>query len=362
MHALDPQRTGGLHVAAILLVLLCGAAARSNQALAQRTIAPPIYGGQIVEELVPFEADALAPELNDTTPIFLDECQEFCELGPSSADSNSSAVRDAGAMPAGFRKGFFQKVFANGTYIPRLENDSLGFHDLEMGMVFAVPFFRVTAPLLITPRFAVHYLDGPVAPDLPPRVYDSEVSFRHLRKFGNGPWAMNAAVTLGHYSDFEKGDADAFRVTGQAFAVYESSPAMKWVFGVVYLNRRDLSVIPAAGFIYEPTPNVKYEAIMPRPRVSWRLSGQGSNSERRLYLGGEFGGGIWSIQRTDTLMQDLLTYNDYRVLIGIESKGQMGLSRRLEAGYVFGRELEFDSATPNVRLDDSLFVRAGVTY
>lgn len=338
------------------------------------------YGGQLVQEMVPYQPEVLyqpgmpyQPGMDysaapvDRTPIYLDTCPEFCL--PAEAVAGQAVLLQQGMpqataqVPPGFRNGIFQKLFFTGTWLPQLDDDSMGFSELETGIVFGVPFFRVTAPLLITPRFAVHYLDGPTAPDLPARVFDAEVSFRHLRKFGNGPWAMNAAVTLGHYSDFESSDADAFRVTGQAFAVYESSPATTWVFGVVYLNREDISILPALGVIYEPTPNIKYEAILPRPRIAWRLP----DGERWAYLAGEYGGGVWSIERTPTpaipsLTQDLLTYNDYRVLLGIERKITGGLSRRFEVGYVFRRELKFASATPNVRLDDSLFVRGGLTF
>ena len=136
------------------------------------------------------------------------------------------------------------------------------------------------------------------------------------------------------------------------------------MFGVVYLNREDISLIPAAGFIYQPTPDVKYEGLLPRPRVSWRLPGGSlGDNERWLYVGGEFGGGIWSFDRPSTGTQDLLTYNDYRLLVGVERKAPLGaISHRVEIGYVFGRELEFGSGAPDVELGDSLFVRTGLKY
>lgn len=351
---------------AALVSLAVGVAAQPYVVQSQQN-----YGGQIVGEFVPFQPQFSA-QPGAIEPIYLDSASEFASSNPLATDVYSTqpvvgqpaAPASSPKLPPGIRKGLFQKIFATGTYIPQFDDDSLGFGDLETGVVLGIPFFRVTAPLLITPRFAVHYLDRPAGLDLPSEVYDAEVSFRHLRKFGDGPWAMNAAVTLGHYSDFEANDADAFRVTGQAFAVYEWSPRMTWAFGVVYLNREDLAMIPAAGFIYQPHPDVKFDALMPRPRVSWRLPGSVDGGvERWAYLGGEFGGGIWSIDRPTTVGQDLLTYNDYRLLIGIEKKAPIGgVSHRLEFGYVFGRELEFSSATPDVRLDDSLFVRVGVNY
>ncbi|MEM8946984.1 MAG: DUF6268 family outer membrane beta-barrel protein [Planctomycetota bacterium] len=351
---------------ALTCLLICFAVASDVSAQT------PVYGGQVVQELMPPPSDTIfLPPGQSNLPF--EPAPMFTSPGTHTSDVYAShpivvqppTPAATSGLPPGVRKGLFQKVFFTGTYIPQFDDDSFGFGDLEAGVVLGVPLLRPSTPLLITPRFAVHYLDRPGTLDLPEEVYDAEVSFRHLRKFGEGPWAMNAAITLGHYSDFEASDADAFRVTGQAFAVYESSPAWTWVFGVVYLNRRDLSVIPAVGAIYKPHADLKFDAILPRPRISWRLPDGllASNTERWAYVGGEFGGGIWSIDRSATVGQDLMTYNDFRLLMGIETKADLGaISHRLEFGYVFGRELEFSSATPNVELDDSLFVRVGLKY
>ncbi|MCG8449660.1 MAG: DUF6268 family outer membrane beta-barrel protein [Pirellulales bacterium] len=331
------------------------------------------YGGRLIQEGVPYQPSILFVQPgSEEAPILLDELvapqnspvviQETWDGTCQNCEPVVAATQPQ--LPPGVRDGVFQKMFFTGAWMPQLEGDSLGWSDLELGVVFGFPLFRRETPLLVTPRFAIHFLEGPVTPDLPGQVYDAEVEFRHLRKFGQGPWAMIAAVSLGHYSDFESNDADAFRVMGQAFAVYEAVPGKKWVLGVVYLNREDLALIPAAGLIYQPNPNIKLEAILPRPRIAWRLPGYSPQpgDERWLYLGGEFGGGVWSIRRPLTLTQDVLTYNDYRALIGCERKIIGGLSRRFEAGYVFGRELQFSSATPDVTLDDSFFLRMGLTY
>ena len=348
-----------------LLASFLGSAAA---AWAQQPTVAPIYGGQIVNEFFPQQPNvAFGPP--PVEPVYLDSFAGPALNGQFATDVYSTqSIQQQPArtsLPPGVRKSLFQRVFASGAYIPQFEGDSLGIGTLEAGVVFGVPLLRPSTPLLITPRFAVNFLDRPAGLDLPSEVYDAEVSFRHIRKFGEGPWAMNVAVTLGQYSDFESSDGDAFRVTGQAFAIYESSPAWTWVFGIVYLNREDLALIPAAGAIYKPNEDFKVDAILPRPRISWRLPGGRfhDGAARWVYLGGEFGGGIWSIDRSATVGQDLLTYNDYRLLVGIEKKGDLGvINHSLEFGYVFGRELEFSSATPDVNLDDSLFVRVGLSY
>jgi hypothetical protein len=174
---------------------------------------------------------------------------------------------------------------------------------------------------------------------------------------------MDAAVTTGYYSDFDQGSSDAFRVTGRAIGVYESSPTTKWLLGVAYLNRAGASVLPIFGVMFDPTPDTRFEAIFPRPRFMWRTpDSQPDVDEGWFYVGGEFGGGVWSITRPSSRDLDLLTYSDWRLLAGYERKITGGLSTRYEAGYVFNRELEYDSGTPEVSLDDTVFVRAGLTY
>jgi hypothetical protein len=359
-----------------LLVLACCwavAPAGGQQPFAPASVQPASpWGGQVIPSAVPYQPSALfVPPGGDTSPLLIDEPTNGLEPTWRMASLTTDVVPNEEnldrltdpQLPPGTRDGVFQKIYFTGAWLPRLDDDSLGWGDLETGVVFGFPFLRRETPLLVTPWFGVHYLDGPDTPNLPPRVYDAAVEFRHLRKFGEGPWAMDVAVTTGYYSDFEHADADAFRVTGRGLAVYESMPGTKWVLGVAYLNRAGASVLPVGGVIYEPTADVKWELIFPKPRLAWRLPASLPDcDERWVYVGGEFGGGAYSIERPVSLTQDLVTYRDFRVLVGYERKIIGGLSRRFEAGYVFGRELEFDSGTPQVDLDDTLFVRAGLTY
>ncbi len=305
-------------------------------------------------------------------PLYLDELEppappEIRVAGLTEntiAPMNEVLAEPQPQLPPGARDGVFQKIYFTGTWLPPLSNepDSLGFGDLETGVVFGFPMLRRDTPLLVTPQFGVHLLDNAGSLDIPTTLYDASVEFRHLRKFGAGPWAMDAAVNVGYYSDYEQGSGDALRVSGRGIGVYESSPTTKWLLGVAYLNRAGASVLPIAGVIFEPRPGVRVEGIFPRPRLLYRTAASVENDERWVYLGGEFGGGVWSITRPSTGDLDLLNYSDWRVLAGYERKVIGGLSRRFEIGYVFKRELEFDSATPDATLDDTLFVRTGLTY
>jgi len=84
--------------------------------------------------------------------------------------------------------------------------------------------------------------------------------------------------------------------------------------------------------------------------------------ERWLYVGGEFGGGAWAVERASGA-PDELDVTDWRVFVGVERKIVGGLSRRVEVGYVFSRTLEYASDPDNeISLDDTLMLRAGITY
>ncbi|MCA9234967.1 MAG: hypothetical protein KDA44_05830 [Planctomycetales bacterium] len=267
-------------------------------------------------------------------------------------------------LPPGTRNGVFQKIYFNAAWLPALSNepDALGVGQLETGAVFGFPLLRRDTPLLVTPNFSAFMLENAAALDMPDTLYEASVDFNHLRKFGDGPWAMNAGVTVGYYSDFDQSSSKATRVTGRAFAVYESSPAAKWVLGVVYLNRAGVSVLPAAGLIYTPRDDVRWDIIFPRPKVAWKLAGSTVNDERWWYVGGELGGGAWAITHPSDGALDFVNYRDLRVLLGYERKIIGGLSRQFEIGYVFARELQFDTPAVDVALDDTLFVRTGLKY
>ena len=49
----------------------------------------------------------------------------------------------------------------------------MGVTDLHLEAIFAAPCPTIKSPLVLTPGFAVHYLDGPANSGLPPQLYES---------------------------------------------------------------------------------------------------------------------------------------------------------------------------------------------
>ncbi|MEX0586867.1 MAG: hypothetical protein WD176_09490, partial [Pirellulales bacterium] len=115
------------------------------------------------------------------------------------------------------KSGVLQRLSLMGAWMPALDSDGFGMSDLEAYAVLGLPAPTTDWPLLVTPFFAIHYLDGPPTPDLPARLHDASVQFRWLPM--PLEWLrLDLAVEPGLHSDFEKDDADALRFPAHALA------------------------------------------------------------------------------------------------------------------------------------------------
>lgn len=346
-----------------LLLLL--ATALAVPALAQ--VEPPAYyhGYVPVEQSEPVyvEPYSVDPWANCTPgDVVLVDAPGMPDTGIVDPDL-SPAAQDLGSLiPPGARKSFFQKINTGVAYMPRFDDDSIGMTELSAEIVTAMPFPKFHQPLTIKPGYTVRFLDGPDFIDVPARLHDAELDFNHLRRIADR-WVFNGAVTFGWYADDHSFDSDeAFRVSGRALGIFEASPQSKWLLGVVYLNRAGWSLVPAVGYLYW-TDDLKIDVVIPQPKIAWRTwsAGRPGYDERWLYIQGDFGGGIWAVER-ESGAPDTLSYSDLRVIFGTERKNIGSISRRWEMGYVFARELEYDSNPAEFDLDDTLFVRGVFTY
>ena len=301
-----------------------------------------------------------APDQAGTTTDSPEQFASFNNAEPS--EFSQPYVEDYAADNCGPTKqkaGVFQKWANRVTYIPGGGANGLGVTDLETWVVFGLPFPTRDRPLLITPGFAYRSLDVPATVDLPDTLYDIYVQFRWLGKL-NECWGYDIVFTPGIYSDLETDSDDEFRITSRAMATYQWSPWTQIAFGVGYFDREDFDYLPIAGVIYTPCDDVRWEFIFPRPRYARRYYAA-CDREDWWYVVAEFGGGSWAIERTGGA-DDVVTLSDYRLLIGKEVKLCGGAGRSLEVGYVFGREVEYRSATPTVELDSNFIIRGSITF
>ncbi|MBN2474727.1 MAG: hypothetical protein JXB62_08970 [Pirellulales bacterium] len=265
--------------------------------------------------------------------------------------------------PPDARPGMFQKLIFSGGWIAGGRGDDFGIGSVELETVLALPIPSRTYPLIITPGFAVHYLDGPTGRELPPRVYDAYVQFRWMRRL-SPRLGIDLAVTPGAFGDFERSNDETFRLTGHGAAAWEWTPTTKLVLGAAYIDRFTTEVLPICGLIWTPHDDVKYELVFPHPRIARRVywaGAYGDDVQDWLYVAGELGGGTWAIQRTGGV-DDVVDYTDYRVFLGWQRKAIGRLDFHAEIGYVFGRKLRYAGGPPTLEPDDTVMLRGGVTY
>ncbi len=289
----------------------------------------------------------------------------------SHPDSSAELLQAPGEadLPAQFerppdaRPGVFQKLIFDAAWLAPGGGDGFGMTDLELKAVLAFPFPSRGSPLIVTPGFAVHYLDGPAGGDLPPRVYDAYAQFRWMHRV-SPRLGIDLAVTPGVFSDFEQSTDEAIRIAGHGVAMLNWTPRLKAVLGAAYLDREDIDVLPIGGLIWTPHDDLKLELVFPRPRIARRIYWSGvysDDTEDWIFIAGELGGDAWAIARANG-DNDVFNYRDFRITLGVEHKSIRGLDGRIEAGYVFGRKIQYASATPDIEPTSTVMLRAGVTY
>jgi hypothetical protein len=264
-------------------------------------------------------------------------------------------------LPPGAKPGMLQQALFMATELPKLGENGLGLLALEKTVTLGMPAPTVDSPLLLTPGFVGTLVDKPAGADMPDALFEAYVQARWLRKVGKR-LGVDLAVAPGWYSDFKNDTPQALRITGHGFGAWEASEDLRVVAGLIYLDRYDINILPAGGLLWTPADDKRFELIFPRPRLAWRVA-ESDRAAQWVYLAGEFGGNQWAVRR-DSGVNDVVVYHDYRMLAGWERRpADLGVSWRLETGWVFGRLVEYYiTDTADYRPSDTFLVRAGIWY
>ena len=267
------------------------------------------------------------------------------------------------AEAAGLPK-LFEHPRVRYTLLDGTDGDDLQMHDLELATTLLIPNFLYTCePLRFSPGFTFHWWDGPdtaiTGVDLPAQAYSAYGAFDYQT-----PWdrQLGAEVnfTIGIYSDFANVSSDSLRFTGVGLGRFRITNNMTVKAGVEYLDRLDVKLIPAIGIFLMPSPDTRLDIYFPRPKLARRVPSYG-NYEMWAYIGGEYGGGSWTIERFGGL-DDQVDINDMRVYLGLEWMGPRGVTGFFEGGYVFERELIFSTVANPVQIGDTYMLRTGFAF
>ena len=228
------------------------------------------------------------------------------------------------------------------------------------------PIFGPPPPML-SGGFNFTTLDAPSAADLPDHLYESKLSLGWMRRF-NDRWLARFMAGVSYATDGNNQSDDVWRFRGGAFAIYRRNPQWTWTLGAIALGRNDLPVVPAIGVVYQPHADVRFDLIMPKPRIAWLLKDLGQR-QRWGYIGAGLNGATWGVERNDGV-DDQLTYGDFRAVVGWESiptpepglPFSQGRKIGFEVGYVFSRDFEWEYADRKHRLDDTVMLRGWMNF
>ncbi|HUP77219.1 MAG TPA: hypothetical protein VM260_01570 [Pirellula sp.] len=204
----------------------------------------------------------------------------------------------------------------------------------------------------ITTAFNLHLLSGPNVVPLPPRLYDFSLGYQRRGRFQEF-MSYDLVSSIGVFSDFEDSARDGVRFPGHAVGMLHFKPEMDVVFGVDYLSRDDIKLLPVGGVSWRPRsmPDFRFDLIFPRPRIDYSI-----NNQSKIYVAGRLGGGTWDIEFPNNA-NDVLTYRDLQLLLGFERRSPDGDLAAIEFGYVFDRKLEFRTLSQTSGFEDAFVLR-----
>jgi hypothetical protein len=198
----------------------------------------------------------------------------------------------------------------------------------------------------------MHFLSGPDSVALPPRLYDFSLGYQKRGHIGDA-LSYDVASTIGVFSDFEDSARDGILFPGHAVGMLHYKPELDFVFGIDYLSRDDIKMLPVAGISWRPRSleSFRFDLVFPRPRIDYSF-----DSKSKMYVAGRLGGGTWDIEFPNDA-NDVMTYRDLQILFGIEQRNSGGSVSAWEFGYVFDRRLSFRTRTDDVAFDDAFILR-----
>jgi len=214
------------------------------------------------------------------------------------------------------------------------------------------PYLRRGNQHGFTGAINMHWLAGPVSSPLPPRLYDFMLGYQFRKKFSD-QFSYDLFTSVGAYSDFEGSARKGIRFPSHAVGMFHVNQSTDFIFGVDYLDRDDVEVLPVIGVSLRDVyvRGLRMDLVFPRPRIDYMLS-----ETHRIYLAGVMNGGTWQVEFPDK-SNPVMTYRDFRLLLGIESTDKDGSLSAWEFGYVFGRRLEFRNQPGDTHFDDAFVIQ-----
>jgi hypothetical protein len=192
----------------------------------------------------------------------------------------------------------------------------------------------------------------------------------HTLQFGTGlgyrpndRWMFMARVSpmLYKFSDVGRNDVGV-GVSGGLTAMWNYSPSLKFMFGVMFSPDSDIKVLPMAGFDWAINDQLDLRLMFPKPGLIYT-----PNDRWRVYVGADMN--VVTFRTSDSLgtsigqpqYNDALgTYRDIRIGAGVGHHFSKTLSVDANAGYSVSRQIDYTRIDERVKFDPAPYMRLGL--
>lgn len=213
--------------------------------------------------------------------------------------------------------------------------------------------------LMVRPVFEYTRLNAEALFDTPQDLYRLGLNMMWLQKL-NDRWNLSLALNPSLNSDGHS-FGDSVQLFGMAAFQWDWKPdKLQLTFGAVHTGRSDIPVLPAAGFRWTPSERWDVNIMMPRPKVSYRLTEEGESSSW-IYWSGALGGGTWDVRRASGRTEEF-SFREFQTVVGYEWRATRYRKLFAELGGAFGRRLEYETSEIEQSMNESVFLRCGLTY
>ncbi|MFQ5731350.1 MAG: hypothetical protein ACE5KM_05270 [Planctomycetaceae bacterium] len=215
-------------------------------------------------------------------------------------------------------------------------------------------------------QFDLRTWEGPSGSPLAPTTALPGSAYRFgwdlaLATPANFPVSAMVAFNPSLNSDFSRSlSSDAWQWDGRGMVFVRQNQYWTWVVGAGFWDRVNDRVVPYAGVIYTPDQFWEFRLLFPKGRISYFL-GEPWGFNTWVYVRSEYHVEAYEIELETTGAREQVELADWRILFGFRWDNRI-VSAFWEAGWVFGRDVDYRNGTPGFDLSSGFITRLGLRF
>jgi hypothetical protein len=158
------------------------------------------------------------------------------------------------------------------------------------------------------------------------------------------------------YTDgWDETSSSAFRMPFRTYLIYRRDENFIVFGGLSIRPSFDSHVLPIAGFIYKPTPELAFNIASDNPTITYQVT-----PKTKLLLEGDFINDEYEVQHLGEKGR-VLFYRELSAGTGVEHAFTDSIKGLVTVGTVFSRQLKYEDDTGKVQPDAGVYFKGRVT-